>query len=123
MDRLHEMPFLLGTLSFTVYGQLIIKARSARHAAEPSGGTEGYLRAMLLDPFVLSGLLAAGFAAICWILAVRQLPLAFAYPMMALTFVLVPLGASILFDEPLSLVRSAGLALIVAGVAINALAS
>jgi multidrug transporter EmrE-like cation transporter len=41
---------------------------------------------------------------------------------MALSFVLVPLGSMVLFGEPLRALQLLGLALIIPGVAVNALA-
>jgi multidrug transporter EmrE-like cation transporter len=77
---------------------------------------------MCTDPWVLSGLAAAVAAGCFWMLAVQESDLGYAYPFMALSFVLVPLGASVLFGEPLPLLQLSGLALIVTGVALSALA-
>jgi multidrug transporter EmrE-like cation transporter len=110
---------LIAVLGFTVYGQLIIKARSLVHA----GGDDrlSYLISMLTDILVLSGLAAAVVAGICWILAIETLELGFAYPFMALSFVLVPLGSLLFFREPLPPVQLLALGLIVAGVTLSAL--
>jgi multidrug transporter EmrE-like cation transporter len=110
--------FLLATLLLTVYGQLVVKARALLHAGAPSP----YLLLMFTDIWVLSGLGAAVAAGCFWMLAVRQSDLGYAYPFMALSFALVPIGASVLFGERLPLIQLAGLALIVAGVTLSALA-
>ena len=56
-------------------------------------------------------------------LAIEQLELGLAYPFMALSFVLVPIGSTVLFGDSLSPIRLLGLGLIVAGVTVSALAS
>jgi drug/metabolite transporter (DMT)-like permease len=111
------------TLILMVYGQLIIKARSLVYAETfTADGKLGYLTAMFTDVGVLSGLAAAAVAGALWVLAIEKTDLTFAYPFMALSFVLVPAIASLLFHEPLTAAQLFGLGLIVAGVTINAFA-
>ncbi len=115
--------YIACTLALTVYGQLILKARALVHSSD---GTEGsklhYLFTMYTDIGVLSAFAAAVLASMCWALAVQKTGLGFAYPFMALTFIIVPLITRTLFNESLSPVQFGGLLLIALGVSINALA-
>jgi multidrug transporter EmrE-like cation transporter len=111
---------LVAVLVLTAYGQLIIKARSLAHAVDTSSDKLSYLMAMFADMGVLSGLAAAVLAAVAWILVIQRLDISFAYPFMALSFVLVPVGARLLFAEPLPTIRVLGILLIIIGVGINA---
>jgi multidrug transporter EmrE-like cation transporter len=115
---------LIAVLALTFYGQLIIKARALAYAAEFAAASNKlpYLSAMMSDIWVLSGLGAAFLAGLCWIMAIERLELGFAYPFMALSFVLVPIGSTFFFRESLPPLQLAGLALIVAGVSVSALA-
>ena len=115
---------LLAVLGLTVYGQLMIKARALAHSADAAihGKALVYLMAMVSDIGVLSGLAAAVLAALLWILALQRLEVGFAYPFMALSFVFVPLGARLMFAEPLPSIQIVGITLIVAGVTVSALA-
>jgi drug/metabolite transporter (DMT)-like permease len=110
-------------LILTVYGQLILKSRALAHASALAGSSDypRYLFAMFTDIAVLSALAAAIIAAGCWMLAIGRLEVGYAYPFMALTFVLVPLGSALLLNEPIPLLQLFGLSLIVAGVTISAL--
>jgi multidrug transporter EmrE-like cation transporter len=110
-------------LMLTVYGQLILKARALVHASAFGGATNypRYLFAMFTDIGVLSAFAAAVIAAGCWMLAIERLEVGYAYPFVALTFVLVPLGSALLFNEPIPLPQLFGLSLVVAGVSISAL--
>ncbi len=91
------------------------------HAAASGDATSfGYLLGLLLDTFVLSGLGAAFLAACTWMLAVSRIELSKAYPFVAMTFVLVPLAASLFLSEGLTLRTLAGAALIVLGIAVSA---
>ena len=115
---------LIGAVvALTVYGQLMIKWRALVHTSELADlqSRLHYLAAMLGDVGVLSAIAAAFLAALCWMLAMARLELGFAYPFMALTFVLVPIGSTLLFGEPLPKLQMLGLALIVAGVTTSAL--
>jgi undecaprenyl phosphate-alpha-L-ara4N flippase subunit ArnF len=67
--------------------------------------------------------LAYALSMLCWLLALKHLPLSRAYSLLSLSYALVYLGAAVLpgLGEALSLPRSLGVALVIAGViAINA---
>lgn len=112
--------YIACTLALTVYGQLIIKARALVHAPRVASLPKfDYLWAMYTDVGVLSGLAAGVLASVCWALAVEKVDLGLAYPFMALSFVVVPLSASFLFFEPVSLRQFVGLCIIVVGIALS----
>ena len=114
---------VLAVLGFTVYGQLVIKARVLVHTAHAGArGKVHYLALMFTDLWVLSALAAAVAAAVFWMLAIQRLDIGYAYPFMALSFVLVPIGATALFGEPLPAAQLLGIAFIIAGVTLSALA-
>jgi len=106
------------TIGLTVYGQIIIKARAAYHAANPEATR--FLLAMFLDPWVLSGLAAALTASATWMMAIQSNDLSLVYPIMAFSFVIVPVLAVVIFGEVLSTLQVAGLCLIVIGVGLAA---
>ena len=114
--------YIGGTLALSVYAQLILKQRALTFASAESGQKFNYLVSMYTDVGVLSGLLAVGLAGILWTLALEKTSLSFAYPFMALSFVVVPAAAALLFHEALTALQLFGLGLIVAGVTINAFA-
>src|SRR4051794_36242270 len=105
---------LFAVLALTVYGQLMIKARAVVHTTDAVGvqGKLHYLFLMFTDIGVLSSLGAAVLAGVCWMLVVQRLEVGYAYPFMALSFVLVPLGSTVLFGEPLPGLQWIGLTLI-----------
>lgn len=114
---------LFAVLALTVYGQLVIKARALAHARDMlvAAGRLHYLMTMFADPWVISGLAAAIVSGACWILAIERVEVGFAYPFIALSFVVVPVGSMLLFGEPLPKMQLLALALIVAGVTLSAL--
>ncbi len=115
---------VFAVLALTVYGQLMIKARSLAHAAPIGDGANKlqYLISMFGDIGVLSSLGAAVVAAVLWMLAIERVEVGYAYPFMALSFVLVPIGSMVLFGERMPPIQLLGLGLIVGGVTVSALA-
>lgn len=59
-----------------------------------------------------------GGATLLWVAALKHAPLGRIYPLMALSFVLVPLGGVLVLREHVSPVYWGGVALIVAGLAL-----
>lgn len=115
--------FVFIVLMLSVYAQLVVKARALVHTKQllAASAQLDYLLAMFTDPWVLSGLMGVLVAGACWMLAIERLEVGFAYPFMALSFVLVPVGSMLLFGEPLPKLQLLALALIIAGVAMSAL--
>ena len=71
---------------------------------------------------LLKRMIAALFAAIFWMLALTKLPLNKAYPFLSLSFVTVTLLSSLVLGEHFSILKLAGVVIIVIGVTICGLA-
>ena len=113
--------YILGTISFTVYGQLVLKWRVSQYGQLPPQTTEKiyYLAKLLLDPFLLSGFGAAFVASIFWIAAMTKFDVSYAYPFMSFAFVLVLILSSLFFKEPITLNKIIGMIFIVLGIVIT----
>ncbi|MDG2222787.1 MAG: EamA family transporter [Rubripirellula sp.] len=97
------------TVALTVYGQLVTKWQLG--SLELPSGSIAKLRFLLrqcIQPWVLSAFLAAFLASLSWMAAMTTLPISVAYPFTSIAFVLVVLGSSIFFDEPLTKRKIAG---------------
>lgn len=114
--------FIGCTILFTVYGQLILKFRVSKHGALPPGLTDKliYMFQLLLDPLVLSGFLAAFIASFFWMAALTKFEISYAYPFMALSYVIVIFLSVYLFNEPFTLNKILGMLFIVFGIIIIA---
>ncbi|MGK0186950.1 MAG: drug/metabolite transporter (DMT)-like permease [Verrucomicrobiales bacterium] len=101
--------------------QLVFKAASNRVSA-PETATctkqRGSFIAMISQPQVIMALGLNGCAAICWLLALSQLDLSYAAPLLSLNYLLVPLGAYFLFREKISRQRILAILVICSGVLI-----
>lgn len=110
------------TLLFTVYGQLVLKWQVGGAGPLPAGlaGKLGFLFSQLLNPWIVSGFVAAFAASLAWMAAMTRLPLAYAYPFMSLAFVLVMIFGALFLGEQVSLTKVVGTLLVVAGLVVIA---
>jgi multidrug transporter EmrE-like cation transporter len=113
--------YILGTVLFTVYGQLVTKWQVTRAGSLPAelSGKLLFLFRLTLNPWIISSLAAAFLAFFCWVAAMTKFELSFAYPFMSLSFLLVTLASAMLFHEPLTLSKIAGVLLILGGIALG----
>jgi multidrug transporter EmrE-like cation transporter len=113
--------YIFGTILFTVYGQLILKWRIEKYGSLPDHfyGKLSFLFGLLLDPFILSGFVAAVVASFFWMAAMTKLDLSYAYPFMSFSFVLVFFLSVWFFQEPVTVYKVVGLLLIVTGIMVT----
>src|ERR1700694_113513 len=83
------------TVALTIYAQIVAKHRSMVISARlpEDAGRVAYLFEMLMDPIVITCLAAGVAATLAWFLAIQKVEIAYAYPFLALTFVLVPVAS------------------------------
>ena len=108
------------TVILTVYGQLVFKWRVDDAGAFPRGTGERaeYVLRLFLDPWVISVFLSALVASVTWALALTRFELSFAYPFMALSFVLVLVFGAAFLSESVTVAKVVGVLLIVLGLVI-----
>ena len=118
----HNYLYIFGCIAFTVYGQLILKWRMTQQGHLPLELTEKvlFLAKALIDPFIISGFIAAFVASLFWMAAMTKFELSTAYPFMSLAFVLVLLFSAFLFREPITIGKILGMVLICAGIMVTA---
>jgi drug/metabolite transporter (DMT)-like permease len=115
---------LVAVLILSVYSQLVMKSRALVHSSGTNSSADQlqYLIGMATDWRVLSAAGATFLAGVCWLLALQRLELGYAFPFMALSFVLIPVAATLFLGEPLQILQLVGLGLVVAGISITAIA-
>jgi len=109
------------TIGLGVYGQTVLKWQIARAGPLPNGvyAQLAYLFGVLSNLWVLSGIAGAFLAMLFWIAALAVLDLSVAYPFTSAAFVLILLLSHVLFGEPMTAPKLAGMALIVAGLVVG----
>ena len=108
---------LAGVVVAMVIGQLLFKLSSAH--VQLDGGLIKLIGSLANWQFVVA-LAVYGLGTVLWVLVIKSVPLSRAYPFMALSFVLVPVAALFLFDEPLSARYLLGTALLFSGLLVIA---
>lgn len=109
--------YIAGAVLLTTYGQMILKWQLSKAGVlpDPLLARLWFLLSQLRSPWILSGLAAAGVAALCWMAALTQFQLSHAYPFMSLSFVLVLVLSAVFFGEAATAPRVIGIILILAG--------
>jgi multidrug transporter EmrE-like cation transporter len=89
-----------------IVGQVLLKA----------GADEGSISAQYLAPQSLFGLLCYSIAAICYMFALRRIPVSVAFPSVSLSYVIIVGLGYWLYDEPIGWAKLVGVGLICGGV-------
>jgi len=87
---------------------------------EGTSGKLHYVANLLVNPWVLSGVVATFFAGVSWMLAMTKFEISYAYPWVSLNFVLMLLLGVVLFDETFTAAKVFGTLLVIAGVIVIA---
>jgi undecaprenyl phosphate-alpha-L-ara4N flippase subunit ArnF len=111
--------YVLMTLIFTVYGQIIIKWRfNTLNFKLPETGASDKILALLkilFDPYVFSGFVSAFIASLFWMAAMSKLEITKAYPFMSLAPVLVFIIGILFLNEEFTWGKVVGLGMIALG--------
>ncbi|MCG9584139.1 hypothetical protein L1D13_21720 [Vibrio tubiashii] len=110
--------YLLLTVVFTVYGQIVIKWKmNSVSLPDFFGAKVKILFLLLLDPFIISGFLAAFLSALAWMAAMTKFEVSYAYPLIICGLVLLTTSFAVIFlGESLSTLKLAALFLMVLGI-------
>ena len=113
---------ILGSVLFGVVGQLVLKAGVSSLGPIGLGGNRlvATILRVLLQPLVMAGFALYGLGMICWLIALSQVELGYAYPFISLSYVLILIASKVLFREELSGMKLFGVASICLGVIVIA---
>jgi len=77
----------------------------------------GLWRMFTTSPYIILGLGLYAVGAVLWMIVLSRVNLSYAYPLIAMTYVLIPLAATLVLHEPpIPALRWVGMAIIVVGV-------
>ena len=71
---------------------------------------------MFLNPYVFFGFAFFALSSVFWLVVLSRLELSFVYPMVSVAYILVAIASWIFFKEDVTLMRWAGILVIVLGV-------
>ena len=117
LGKLVDHLFIFMTIIFTVYSQLIMRwqVSIAGNIPVDVSGKIGFITALLLNPWVITGIIATFFAGVSWMLAMTRFEISYAFPFVSLNYILVLLAGYMIFGETFSVVKLMGTALVVLG--------
>ena len=98
---------LLATILLGVAGQIALKSGAL---ASPS------LAAQVINPLTIAGFAIYACAALCYIVALKRIPVSVAFPSIAASYAVVAILAHLLWHEPLGWRQFAGMLLISGGI-------
>ncbi len=106
---------LLTAITLGACGQICLKVGVN---AVNSGGSASALTILrgIFTPYVLAGFVLYGLSSLLYLVAISRLDLSYAYPFVALSFVMVTVLSWRILGETLPLLRVVGLVLILGGV-------
>jgi len=110
---------LLLAICLGALGQILLKSGLGQLGDRP--GIARVLSTILTNARVFGGFLCYGVSSLFYLVALSRLPLSYAYPMIALSYVIVTYLAWQLLGERVPLLRIGGLAIILVGVVVVAL--
>jgi len=98
---------LIGAILLGVVGQIALKSGALGSSS---------IAAQFVNPLTLLGLAVYGLAAICYVVALKRIPVSVAFPSVAASYAVVAVIAHLLWNEPLGWPQLGGLVLIGSGI-------
>lgn len=122
MTRLFDHLYIASTVLFTVYSQLAMRWQVGAAGEIPLDGMGKFrfIATLLINPWVISGIVATFLAGVSWMLAMTRFEISYAYPFVSLNYIIVLIASILLFNESISLAKVVGTALVIAGVIVIA---
>lgn len=120
MSRVTDHSFIVSTIVFTVYSQLVMRWQVGGAGEVPTDGLgkARFIASLLTNPWVMSGIVATFLAGVSWMLAMTRFEISYAYPYVSLNYVIVFAASVMLFNESVSLPKLIGTALVIVGIVV-----
>lgn len=94
-----------------------VLAETAREVCFKQAAQQGDLRLALARPVTWLGILFWAVELLAWTAVLERVPLSLAFPLMALSYVVIVLAGAAIFKENINLRHATGVFLVTAGVA------
>jgi len=122
MNRFLDHMYIASTIIFTVYSQLIMRWQVGLAGPLPVdlSGKLSYVGYLLINPWVISGVVATFFAGVSWMLAMTKFEISYAYPFISLNFLIILVAGYLLFSESMSGIKLIGTGLVILGLIVIA---
>ena len=111
---------ILISVASGVTGQTFLKIGSERSGDGTGEGFVGLLQSIVTSPLTLLGIFFYGCGALAWIAVLKRMDLSYAYPFLALNFVLIALVSYFVLGEAVPAMRWIGIGVICIGILVVA---
>ena len=108
--------FLGVSILLAVMGQLLMKKGMMLFGTFQVTQLFSKIIPMFLNPYVFFGFVCFGLSSIFWLVVLSRLEISLVYPMVSVAYVLVAVVSWFFFKENLTIIRWAGIAVILLGV-------
>lgn len=116
----HTWWLILVSVTSSVAGQTVIKLGTGGSGRQRADSLAALVTTIVQSPLILLGLALYAAGALAWIAVLQRMDLGYAYPFLALNFVLITLVSVLFLGEVAPPLRWGGVALIVAGILVVA---
>jgi small multidrug resistance pump len=99
---------LVGAILFGIAGQIALKSGAL--------GSSSTIGSQFLNPLTILGLAVYALAALCYVVALKKIPVSVAFPSVAASYAVVAIIAHLLWNEPFGWAQIGGLVLIGGGI-------
>lgn len=122
MSRFIDHSYILLTIFFTVYSQLVMRwqVTAAGQLPDDITGKVRFVLILLLNPWVITGVISTFLAGVSWMLAMTRFEISYAFPFVSLNYVLILAASVFLFNESFSVTKILGSLIIIVGIVVIA---
>ena len=122
MQKTYDHLFILATIVFTVYSQMIMRWQVSSAGPLPNGIFEKvtYVWSLLINPWVFTGIMATFFAGVSWMLTMTRFEISYAFPFVSLNYIIILMAGFLLFNESLSFEKVLGCFFVILGILVIA---
>jgi multidrug transporter EmrE-like cation transporter len=110
---MNYLPFVAAAIS--AFGQVLLKYAMIKHG--PINFSMHGLFELFTEPRLFFALVLYAAALLMWLHVLSKVPLSTAYPILAITYVIVPLLSLFFFDEHIQQFQAIGICLVMIGIA------
>lgn len=124
--QVRAIGLVLVSVMLSAFSQVVLKAGMTSTAVRAAIATSSPMQIVMTVShswLIIAGLFSFGLSALVWLAVLSRIPLSAAYPVVALGIVITTVAGILVFNEPFSLAKAAGVILIVCGVLVVALFS
>jgi drug/metabolite transporter (DMT)-like permease len=115
---MHVLPYILLSVFINTAAQLLLKLGMNRigHFALSWQQLPQLIEQVAFNPFIVLGMVCYVASVASWLVVLSRVDVSYAYPMVSLGYILTAVAGYFLFHEGLSIVRIAGILVIMLGV-------